>query len=37
VFVLGPFLAGFPKALQNPQAETLGEGGSIAGDTFPVR
>lgn len=31
------FFAGFPKAPQKPQAETLGEGGSTAGETFPVR
>lgn len=37
VFVRRLFFAGFPNALQNPQAETFGDGGSIAGDTFPVR
>ncbi|KAI3419014.1 uncharacterized protein J3R85_013528 [Psidium guajava] len=31
------FLGCFPKAPQNPQADTFGDGGSIAWDTFPVR
>lgn len=35
-FVL-PDFDDFPKPEQNPHAETLGEGGSIAGDTLPVR
>lgn len=27
----------FPNAPQHPKADTFGDGGSIAGDTFPVR
>ena len=28
---------GFPKTPQKPQVESLGEGGSMAGETLPVR